>query len=138
MGRIILAEDDEILGDIVTNAFIDSGHAVGWLRDGESALSAMRFRQPHLAILDVHMPGISGIELLRIMRGSEDLSMVPVLMLTTVCGLGSQNIAYYDGADDYVTKPFNPENLIERAQKLIDKNIHRACATNINRPRNIA
>ncbi|WP_239805605.1 response regulator transcription factor [Croceicoccus hydrothermalis] len=119
MARIILAEDDEIVGEIVRDTLMDAGHAVGWCKDGRSALDAIRFRPPHLAILDQRMPEMSGIEVLRSMRISKELAMVPVLMLTAVRTDADQSIAYYDGADDYITKPCNMEQLLFRADRLI-------------------
>ena len=121
MGRIILADDAEIVGEIVSSALMSAGHAVGWLQDGKEALDAMLFRPPDLAILDVHMPEMSGFETLRKMRQRTELASVPVLMLTVVEGEGDQRIAYFDGANDYMTKPFDPDELVVRAETLMDK-----------------
>ncbi|MBS7671326.1 response regulator transcription factor [Croceicoccus gelatinilyticus] len=125
MGRIILAEDDPILGEIVKDRLFDAGHAVGWLCDGEAALAAMHFRAPHLAILDQRMPKKSGIEVLQEMRLDPDLSMVPVMMLTLVNGEQDQRIAFYEGADEYVTKPADLERLVFLAEDLIGRRITR-------------
>ncbi len=125
MARIILAEDDELIGQIVVDRFFEAGHAVGWLKDGKEALDAMLFRAPDLAILDQNMPTMSGNLVLRQMRSSEELVMVPVLMLTAVAGESDQKIAYYDGADDYVTKPFDPDHLLLRAENLLEGKIRR-------------
>ncbi|MXO66381.1 response regulator transcription factor [Altericroceibacterium endophyticum] len=126
MARILYAEDDEIVGEIVSDALMDAGHAVGWLKDGDSALEAIKARTPDLVILDYEMPGLSGVQVLRAMRSDSDLAMIPVLMLTAHSGDADQNIAFYEGADDYITKPFKPRELIDRAEWLIDGNIKRA------------
>ena len=128
MARIILAEDDELVGQIVVELLSKAGHAVGWLRDGEQALEAMKFRPPQLAILDQHMPNKSGGIVLREMRQAPHLAMVPVLMLTAVSGEGDKKILYYEGADDYVTKPFEPDDLLFRAEALIDLKLRRTMA----------
>ena len=128
MARIILAEDDELAGNIVVELLMQAGHAVGWLRDGEQALQAMKFRPPQLVILDQHMPVKSGGIVLREMRMLPQLAMVPVLMLTAVCGEGDKKILYYEGADDYVTKPFDPDDLLFRAEALIDLKLRRTMA----------
>lgn len=126
MGRIIIADDDELLGEIVSGILLSAGHGVGWLSNGRDALEAMRFRPPDLAILDWDMPGISGLSVLREMRNSPDLSMVPVIMLTAISGEGDQTIAFFDGADDYLTKPFDANELIDRAEWLMANNVKRA------------
>ena len=128
MGRIIYAEDDEIVGEIVTEVLMNAGHAVGWLKDGQEALTAMLRRPPHLVILDQNMPIMGGGEVLRGMRQHTDLAMTPVLMLTAIRGSADQDIAYFDGADDYLTKPFDPEELVFRAETLMRKKIRRTLA----------
>ena len=128
MARIILAEDHELVGTLVVECLSRAGHAVGWLRDGEQALEAMKFRAPHLAILDQHMPVKNGGIVLREMRLIPNLAMVPVLMLTAVSGESDKRILYYDGADDYVTKPFDPDDLLFRAEALIDLKLRRTMA----------
>lgn len=126
MGRIIYAEDDEIVAQIVIDALMKAGHAVGWLPDGEEAMQAMRFRPPDLAILDQMMPSMNGGLVLREMRVTPSLVSVPVLMLTAVDAQESENIAFYEGADDYMTKPFDPDELVFRAEELIMQKLRRA------------
>jgi DNA-binding response OmpR family regulator len=96
MGRIILADDDEIVAELVSDALIAAGHAVGWLSDGRSALEVIRRRPPDLVILDCMMPEMSGIMVLREMRSSR-----------------------YEGANDYLSKPFDPVVLVGRAEALM-------------------
>lgn len=125
MARIILAEDDPIMGEIVRDTLLDAGHAVGWLQDGEGALAAMNFRPPHLLILDQRMPKMSGADVLRSMRSDPKLAMVPVMMLTSISGQADQRIAFYEGADEYLTKPVDLERLIFVAEQLIESRIRR-------------
>ncbi|WP_066547587.1 MULTISPECIES: response regulator transcription factor [unclassified Sphingomonas] len=121
MARLILAEDDEILGRMVSDALGAAGHAVGWLVDGQSAWDAMLWRPPHLAILDCNLPRMTGITILRQMRVSQTLVEVPVIMLTGRRGAADQSIARYEGANDYVTKPFDMPLLLARVNSLLER-----------------
>ncbi|MDE0877267.1 MAG: response regulator [Sphingomonas bacterium] len=120
MGRIILAEDDDIVADMVIDTMIGAGHGIGRLPDGESALAAIRRRPPDLAILDCSMPGMSGIMVLRTIRRDPRLSGLPVLMLTARSSSADEEIARFEGANGYITKPFDPARLAQQASDLIN------------------
>lgn len=120
MARIILADDDEIIAELVTDAFMAAGHAVGWLKDGRSALDIIKRRRPDLVILDCNMPEMSGVTVLRELRKSPVLFNLPVLMLTGRQGNADEDIARFEGADDYVRKPFDPAVLVGRAEALMN------------------
>lgn len=122
VGRIIVADDDELVGKIVSNTLMSAGHAVGWLPDGASALSVIRNRPPDLVILDCNMPGMSGIHVLQQLRKDEKLYEVPVLMLTARTGRQDENIARFSGATDYLRKPFLPLDLLGRVNSLVAGN----------------
>ena len=119
MARIILADDDPVIGQLVGNALIDAGHALGWVADGETALRVMRARPPHLAIIDCAMPGLSGVQLVRAMRGDGRLSHVPVLMLTARQSENDEALAYNAGAYDYLRKPVDLDLLVGRVEALL-------------------
>lgn len=121
MGRIILADDDEIIGELVSDAFMAAGHAVGWLKDGKSALEVVRRRAPDLLILDCNMPGMSGVMVLRDLRRSPELFDLPVLMLTGRQSDADEEILRFEGADDYLRKPFDPAELVGMAEALMAK-----------------
>ena len=121
MGRILLADDDADIGEIVSAALMERGHAVGVLPDGKSALDTIRRRPPDLVILDCNMPHMAGADVLRAMKLSADLYTIPVLMLTGRRGANDENILRFDGAADYMRKPFDPLDLIERAEKLMNR-----------------
>ena len=120
MSRILLADDDEIVADIVRNAFDDTEHDLGWLPDGSSALAAIHRDPPDLVILDCNMPGLSGVSVLRELRNCPDLRELPVLMLTSRQSQNDERIVRHEGANDYMRKPFRPQVLAERAQALLD------------------
>ncbi|MXP25641.1 response regulator [Altererythrobacter indicus] len=133
MGRIIYAEDDEIVAQVVIDALMKAGHAVGWLPDGEEALRAMQFRAPDLAILDQMMPSMNGGLVMREMRVTPSLVSVPILMLTAIDAQESEKIAFFEGADDYMTKPFDADELVFRAEELMMQKMRRAHPQTLNR-----
>ena len=125
MARIIMADDDEIVGEVVSEALLAAGHAVGLLDNGADALKVIRARRPDLVILDCNMPELSGLLVLRQMRDSVDLCETPVLMLTGRRSDRDSEIAYYEGADDYMKKPFDPDELVFRVNQLLERKASR-------------
>lgn len=119
MGRIILADDDDLIAALVTDILIDAGHVVGRLGDGASALDVINQRPPDLVILDCNMPKMSGIQVLKEIRRADHLHHIPVLMLTGRASVNDENIARFTGASDYLRKPFDPIELVDRAEELM-------------------
>lgn len=119
MARIIMADDDEIVGELVCDALIASGHGVGLLTNGADALRTIKAKRPDLVILDCNMPEMSGILVLREMRNSPELCEIPVLMLTGRSGKSDMELALYQGADDYMSKPFEPDEVAFRVDELL-------------------
>lgn len=119
MARIIMAEDDEIVAEVAREALMAAGHGVGVLGDGAEALRVIRARRPDLVILDCNMPELSGLLVLRQMRDSADLHDIPVLVLTGRQSDRDEEIAFYEGADDYMKKPFDPDQLVFRVEELL-------------------
>lgn len=128
MSYILLADDDDIVRQIVADALSEAGHIVGQVADGDVALATMRQRPPKLAILDQMMPEMNGRTVLREMRSDNDLVMIPVMMLTAVSGREDQRITFYDGADHYMTKPFDPFEVVFWAEELMAMRIKRTLA----------
>ena len=121
MARIIMADDDEIVGELARDALTGAGHAFGLLDNGADALKVIRARRPDLVILDCNMPELSGLLVLRQMRDSLDLCETPVLILTGRRSTRDSEIAFYEGVDDYMTKPFNPDELVFRVGELLER-----------------
>jgi DNA-binding response OmpR family regulator len=119
MARIIIADDDEIVGEIACEVLIAGGHAAGTLPDGKDALNAIRAKRPDLVILDCNMPGLSGLLVLRELRNSVEFYDLPVLLLTGRTGGKDVDLGYFEGADDYMTKPFEPAELLFRVDELL-------------------
>ncbi len=120
MAHIIIAEDDDIVGEIARDALIAAGHGVGLVTDGADALRIIRARRPDLVILDCNMPGLNGVLVLREMRGSIDLCDTPILMLTGRTSQRDEELAMYAGANDYMKKPFDPDELVFRVSRLLE------------------
>ncbi|WP_251976571.1 response regulator [Salinicola avicenniae] len=109
--RVLLIEDDPLLGDGVRTALIREGYAVDWMTRGGDALEAARVEPFSLAILDLGLPDMDGLAVLRELRRGASL---PVLILTARDAV-DQRIAGLDaGADDYVLKPFDLQELLAR------------------------
>lgn len=119
MARIIMAEDDEIVAEIARDALMAAGHGVGILDNGAEALRVIKARRPDLVILDCNMPELSGLLVLRHMRDSSELHATPVLVLTGRDSRRDEEIAFYEGADDYMRKPFEPDELVFRVEELL-------------------
>jgi DNA-binding response OmpR family regulator len=126
MARILIADDDELVGEIVCNALSDAGHIPGFLTNGRDALDVIRQRTPDLVILDCNMPGISGLLLLRELRQQPELFDIPVLMLTGRTSANDEALAHFEGADAYVRKPFDPDQLVVEVEALLTRKKMRA------------
>ena len=121
MALIILADDDELIGGIVREKLASRGHIVGVVTNGADALKAVWAKRPQLVILDCNMPEPSGINVLREIRKSLDLYETPVLMLTGRRSQADEDIALYEGANGYLKKPFDPEQLAFKVEELLAK-----------------
>ena len=121
MARIIIADDDEIVGEIARDALIASGHAAGLVTDGAAALQVVKARRPDLLVLDCNMPGKSGVLVLRELRNIPALYDLPVMMLTGRRSAQDVELARFAGADDYMKKPFDPDEFVYRVDELLAK-----------------
>lgn len=127
MARIIIADDDEIMGEIACDALVAHGHGAGLVADGADALRVVKAKRPDLLVLDCNMPGMSGVLVLRELRNTLALADLPVMMLTARRGAQDEELAMFAGADDYMRKPFDPEEFVFRVEELLAR--HKARAT---------
>lgn len=118
--RILLVEDDEALRFGLTDKLGLEGYAVAAFSNGEDALNAALENSPDLAICDVGLPGMTGLELLRRLR--ERVGDFPVIILTARASEGDKVLGLELGADDYVTKPFGMRELIARVRAHLRRN----------------
>lgn len=119
MAHILIVDDDEIVAEIAAGALIDAGHACGWVTGGEEALALLKWRRPDLLLLDQDMPGMTGSQVLRELRGSQHLYDLPVIMFTGISGAEDEATALYNGAQDYLRKPFNPKFLLHKVKLVL-------------------
>ncbi|MFD8499360.1 response regulator transcription factor [Amycolatopsis sp. NPDC059657] len=115
--HILVAEDDEKQAEVVRLYLQEEGHTVVVAGDGRSALDEARRQRPDLVVLDVMMPGgVDGLEVCRTLRAESD---VPVLMLTARSTEDDLLLGLDLGADDYMTKPYSPRELMARVRTLL-------------------
>lgn len=115
--RIFLVEDTRDVGEAIVDCFTRIGHAVDWETDGRAAVEILRFTAYDLVILDVMLPGLSGFEILKAIRATQN--RVPVLVLTARSEVDDRVGALDLGADDYLVKPFDFRELQARARALL-------------------
>jgi len=114
--RILIVEDEHAIADAVAYALEAEGFAVDVRKDGESGLAAARAGGYDLALLDIRLPGVSGIEVCRRLRAEGDL---PIIMVTARDAEVDRVLGLEVGADDYVTKPFSLPELVSRVRALL-------------------
>ena len=115
-GSILIVEDDTRIANWVKVYFERAGFSAEVAHDGEAGLAMARDLAPELIILDLMLPRLDGVELCRILRRESD---VPIIMLTAREAHAERIIGLDSGADDYVVKPFDPGELIARAQAVL-------------------
>jgi DNA-binding response OmpR family regulator len=126
---ILVAEDDEISATILLHRLEKEGLHVVHRANGREAYEGALTAPPHLAILDVNMPGMDGFEVLERWRGTPALSGVPIIMLTSMGSEADIVRAFRLGADDYVLKPFSPVELSARVWRLLRRGRIAAAST---------
>jgi DNA-binding response OmpR family regulator len=119
--KVVLADDEAILGHLIKSKLERSGYVVVWKTDGVQALEAVRAEHPDAVVLDVMMPGLSGYEVLERVKADPELKTIPVVMLTAQSQQGDIRRGIQLGAADYITKPFLPAELLARIQRLFPK-----------------
>ena len=122
--RILLVEDDEALGEGIRVALKPEGYTVDWARDGASALHALTHEDFGLAILDLGLPRMDGLEVLRRLRAAAN--PIPVLVLTARDATADRIAGLDAGADDYLVKPFDVDELKARIRALLRRSVNRA------------
>jgi two-component system alkaline phosphatase synthesis response regulator PhoP len=117
--RILAVDDDRNIVRLVQTYLEQAGYVVFTAYDGEQAQRVIRREKPDLIVLDVMLPGRDGFELTRWLRADESLAAIPVLMLTARLEDGDKILGLELGADDYLTKPFNPREVVARVRAIL-------------------
>jgi two-component system response regulator MtrA len=121
VARIVVADDDVDIRELVEFKLSTLGHDVVAVSDGAAAVDACQERRPDLAVLDVMMPGVSGLDAIRAIRADPALADLPVILLTARAQETDVETGFGSGADDYITKPFSPRELASRVQALLSR-----------------
>ena len=121
MARILVADDDVDIRELVEFKLSTLGHDVVAVADGAAAIEACQASRPDLAVLDVMMPGVSGLDAIRAIRADPALADLPVILLTARAQESDVETGFDSGADDYITKPFSPRELAARVEALLTR-----------------
>jgi DNA-binding response OmpR family regulator len=119
MATVLLAEDDADIRFLVTFKLTQAGYRVKVFGDGLSALADARENPPELAVLDVMMPGMSGLEVCRELRKDPVTAKIPVIILTALAQETDIAAGFAAGADDYIVKPFSPRDFALRVDAVL-------------------
>jgi DNA-binding response OmpR family regulator len=122
--RLLLVEDDTMIGEVVLDQLRAEHNAVDWVRDGEMALTALQSQTYDLVLLDLGLPLIDGLEVLRSLRGRK--LRVPVLIATARDSVQQRVQGLDAGADDYILKPYDLDELLARIRALLRRAAGRA------------
>jgi two-component system alkaline phosphatase synthesis response regulator PhoP len=117
--QILVAEDDRDIADLVALYIHKAGWTAHIAASGDDALAYARQQPPDVAILDVMLPGLSGLEVCRALRADNATAGIPIIMLTARAEEADRIVGLEIGADDYVSKPFSPPELIARIRALM-------------------
>jgi two-component system phosphate regulon response regulator PhoB len=117
--KILVCDDDSHIRNIIDFGLAAEGFVVQVAGDGTEALTMAQADPPDLVILDVMMPGSDGLEVCQQLKQDPRTSHLPVLLLTARAGKGDRDRGLAAGADDYITKPFSPQRLVEKVQGVL-------------------
>ena len=115
--RVLLVEDDPMIGSAVQAALKDASYAADWVKDGSAALTALTAQHYDLVLLDLGLPGRDGLDVLRTLRSRE--SALPVLVVTARDAVDDRVAGLDAGADDYILKPFEISELLARMRAVL-------------------
>ncbi len=117
--KVLLVEDDPVILRLLEVNFELEGYDVVLAHDGAEGIALAREERPDLVISDIMMPNVSGIELVQALKGDEATAAIPVILLSAKAQSADVKAGLEAGADDYVTKPFEPLELVDRVQALL-------------------
>ena len=123
--HILVVDDETDLVDLISYNLKKEGFSVDSALDGETALTKIRKGRYDLVVLDLMLPGIQGIELCRILRNDPKTESLPVIMLTAKGEEVDKILGLEMGADDYVTKPFSPRELLARVKAVLRRSMEK-------------
>ena len=119
MTRILVVDDDPTVAEVVAGYLLRAGYTVERAEDGAAALACVAATQPDLLVLDLMLPEVDGLEVCRRLRADRATRSLPIVMLTARGDEQERILGLELGADDYVTKPFSPRELMLRIQSVL-------------------
>ena len=120
-GRVLVVDDDPVIQKLLKVNFEMEGYDVIVASDGLEGLQRARRDRPDVVVLDIMMPKMDGLEVVRALKADPDTASIPVLLLSAKAQSADLRAGDDAGADDYVTKPFDPLDLLERVGGLINR-----------------
>ena len=126
--RVLIVEDDPDIADLVARYLGKAGFATEVMSSGREALKAITGRPPDLLILDLMLPQVDGLEVCRAVRANDKTAAIPIIMLTARAEESDRIVGLELGADDYVSKPFSPNELVARARALLRRTERRTAS----------
>jgi len=124
--HILIVEDEPSIAELISINLTHAGFAVSRALQADEALQLLRNTKPDLVILDWMMPGKSGVQFARELRSNPSTQAIPILMLTAKGEEADKVLGLDAGADDYVTKPFSPKELVARVKALLRRHVFEA------------
>ena len=115
--RVLLVEDDPMIGNAIQGALKDASYATDWVKDGQTALTTLGCQHYDLVLLDLGLPGKDGLDVLASIRAKDN--PIPLLIITARDGLDDRLRGLDGGADDYVSKPFQMAELLARMRAVL-------------------
>ncbi|MBI4650111.1 response regulator [Candidatus Desantisbacteria bacterium] len=117
--RILIVDDDPDIRELLSQSLNSDLFEIALAENGEETLRMVGQQKPDLIILDIMMPGIDGLEVCRRLKENPATSNIPVLMLTAKSGVGDKIEGFVTGAEEYITKPFDPMNVEARVATIL-------------------
>jgi DNA-binding response OmpR family regulator len=119
MSKILVVDDEQLIVEMIEETLITEGYTVSKAYSGEEALGVVESDPPDLVLLDLMLPGMDGYEVCRQLQRDARFSHIPVIMLTAKSAIADRVTGYERGADDYITKPFDADELLIRVRAQI-------------------
>jgi DNA-binding response OmpR family regulator len=119
VSRVLIVEDDPDIAQLVAHYLEKAGFSAELLANGHDALSAIVARPPDVLVLDLMLPQVDGLEICRMVRGNAATAAIPIIMLTARGDESDRIVGLEIGADDYLAKPFSPNELVARVRALV-------------------
>jgi len=117
--RVLLADDEEAVAELLRRVLVRDGYVVEVVGDGLAALEAVNEHRPHVVLLDVNMPGMTGIEVCRSIKQDASNRLTPVILVTGMAQREKRIEGLEAGADDFLSKPVDPQELLARVRSLV-------------------